>query len=144
MEAGMEAGIVVYCVSVGVGVFVLFCLYFVIHTMKPLSLRPRPPRLYCSGKFKKRGKLKYPKDISNHPQHKASQHNTQPKHYLYCTATTQPTLEQIMPSHQMSAGSGKAAKFVAANPLGPMADPFAGMVRRATRMSLGDTTCCAK
>jgi len=27
----------------------------------------------------------------------------------------------------MSAGSGKAAKFVAANPLAPMADPFAGM-----------------
>ena len=33
-----------------------------------------------------------------------------------------------MPSLQNSAGSGKAAKFVQANPLGPMADPFAGMV----------------
>ena len=33
-----------------------------------------------------------------------------------------------MPSNQESAGAGKAAKFVAANPLGPMADPFAGMV----------------
>ena len=33
-----------------------------------------------------------------------------------------------MTSNQMSAGAGKAAKFVAANPLGPMADPFAGMV----------------
>ena len=33
-----------------------------------------------------------------------------------------------MPSFQNSAGSGKAAKFVDANPLGPMADPFAGMV----------------
>jgi len=33
-----------------------------------------------------------------------------------------------MTSYQASAGSGKAAKFVAANPLGPMADPFAGMV----------------
>ena len=33
-----------------------------------------------------------------------------------------------MPSNQESAGGGKAAKFVAANPLGPMADPFAGMV----------------
>mmetsp|Transcript_33135 Transcript_33135/g.72665 ORF Transcript_33135/g.72665 Transcript_33135/m.72665 type:complete len:352 (+) Transcript_33135:84-1139(+) len=32
-----------------------------------------------------------------------------------------------MTSNQMSAGAGKAAKFVAANPLGPMADPFAGM-----------------
>jgi len=32
-----------------------------------------------------------------------------------------------MTSHQNSAGGGKAAKFVAANPLGPMADPFAGM-----------------
>jgi len=37
--------------------------------------------------------------------------------------------EDSMPSNQMSAGSGKAAKFVAANPLAPMADPFAGMVR---------------
>jgi hypothetical protein len=33
-----------------------------------------------------------------------------------------------MPSLQESAPGGKAAKFVAANPLGPMADPFAGMV----------------
>jgi hypothetical protein len=32
-----------------------------------------------------------------------------------------------MPSLQESAPGGKAAKFVAANPLGPMADPFAGM-----------------
>lgn len=32
-----------------------------------------------------------------------------------------------MPTFQNSAGSGKAAKFVAANPLGPMADPFAGL-----------------
>lgn len=32
-----------------------------------------------------------------------------------------------MPSHQNSAPGGKAAKFVQANPLGPMADPFAGM-----------------
>lgn len=32
-----------------------------------------------------------------------------------------------MPSFQQSAGAGKAAKFVAANPLGPMADPFAGL-----------------
>lgn len=32
-----------------------------------------------------------------------------------------------MPSFQNSSGSGKAAKFVDANPLGPMADPFAGM-----------------
>lgn len=32
-----------------------------------------------------------------------------------------------MPSLQNSAGSGKAAKFIQANPLGPMADPFAGM-----------------
>jgi len=32
-----------------------------------------------------------------------------------------------MPSNQNSAGAGKAAKFVAANPLGPMADPFAGL-----------------
>jgi len=32
-----------------------------------------------------------------------------------------------MPSLQQSAGAGKAAKFVAANPLGPMADPFQGM-----------------
>eukprot|EP00555_Chaetoceros_dichaeta_P003381 CAMPEP_0198248882 /NCGR_PEP_ID=MMETSP1447-20131203/546_1 /TAXON_ID=420782 /ORGANISM="Chaetoceros dichaeta, Strain CCMP1751" /LENGTH=128 /DNA_ID=CAMNT_0043933373 /DNA_START=131 /DNA_END=513 /DNA_ORIENTATION=- len=32
-----------------------------------------------------------------------------------------------MPSFQHSAGAGKAAKFVAANPLGPMADPFAGL-----------------
>jgi len=32
-----------------------------------------------------------------------------------------------MPSLQQSAGSGKAAKFVQANPFGPMADPFAGM-----------------
>ena len=36
-----------------------------------------------------------------------------------------------MPSNQMSAGSGKAAKFVNANPLAPMADPFAGMVSEA-------------
>ena len=34
-----------------------------------------------------------------------------------------------MPSLQQSAGSGKAAKFVQANPFGPMADPFQGMVR---------------
>lgn len=32
-----------------------------------------------------------------------------------------------MSSLQNSAGGGKAAKFVAANPLAPMADPFAGM-----------------
>lgn len=32
-----------------------------------------------------------------------------------------------MPSLQQSAGSGKAAKFVQANPFGPMADPFQGM-----------------
>jgi hypothetical protein len=35
-----------------------------------------------------------------------------------------------MPSLQESAPGGKAAKFVAANPLGPMADPFAGMVSK--------------
>lgn len=40
-----------------------------------------------------------------------------------------------MPSNQESAGGGKAAKFVAANPLGPMADPFAGMVSTSTRTS---------
>lgn len=34
-----------------------------------------------------------------------------------------------MTSLQNSAGAGKAAKFVQANPLAPMADPFAGMVR---------------
>ena len=33
-----------------------------------------------------------------------------------------------MPTFQNSAGAGKAAKFVDANPLAPMADPFAGMV----------------
>ena len=33
-----------------------------------------------------------------------------------------------MSTYQNSAGSGKAAKFIQANPLGPMADPFAGMV----------------
>mmetsp|Transcript_13569 Transcript_13569/g.16451 ORF Transcript_13569/g.16451 Transcript_13569/m.16451 type:complete len:350 (+) Transcript_13569:101-1150(+) len=32
-----------------------------------------------------------------------------------------------MPTFQNSAGAGKAAKFVDANPLAPMADPFAGM-----------------
>ena len=32
-----------------------------------------------------------------------------------------------MTSFQNSAGAGKAAKFVNANPLGPMADPFAGL-----------------
>lgn len=32
-----------------------------------------------------------------------------------------------MPSHQNPIGNSKAAKFVAANPLAPMADPFAGM-----------------
>lgn len=32
-----------------------------------------------------------------------------------------------MPSHQNSAPGSKSAKFVAANPLAPMADPFAGM-----------------
>mmetsp|Transcript_16734 Transcript_16734/g.21741 ORF Transcript_16734/g.21741 Transcript_16734/m.21741 type:complete len:343 (-) Transcript_16734:133-1161(-) len=32
-----------------------------------------------------------------------------------------------MPSNQMSAGSGKAAKFVAANPLAPMTDPFSNL-----------------
>eukprot|EP00591_Stephanopyxis_turris_P013554 CAMPEP_0195510052 /NCGR_PEP_ID=MMETSP0794_2-20130614/2815_1 /TAXON_ID=515487 /ORGANISM="Stephanopyxis turris, Strain CCMP 815" /LENGTH=333 /DNA_ID=CAMNT_0040637403 /DNA_START=10 /DNA_END=1011 /DNA_ORIENTATION=- len=32
-----------------------------------------------------------------------------------------------MSSQQMSAGAGKAAKFTAANPLAPMADPFAGL-----------------
>lgn len=32
-----------------------------------------------------------------------------------------------MSTYQNSAGSGKAAKFIQANPLGPMADPFAGM-----------------
>ena len=37
-----------------------------------------------------------------------------------------------MPSYQDSAGSSKAAKFAAANPLGPMADPFAGLVRTYT------------
>jgi hypothetical protein len=34
-----------------------------------------------------------------------------------------------MPSHQNPTGNSKAAKFVAANPLAPLADPFAGMVR---------------
>ena len=34
-----------------------------------------------------------------------------------------------MPTLQNSAGAGKAAKFVNANPLAPMADPFEGMVR---------------
>ena len=42
-----------------------------------------------------------------------------------------------MPSFQQSAGAGKAAKFVAANPLGPMADPFAGLVREITIGSFG-------
>lgn len=32
-----------------------------------------------------------------------------------------------MPSHQNSAPGSKSAKFVAANPLAPMADPFSGM-----------------
>ncbi|KAL7514661.1 hypothetical protein ACHAXN_012453 [Cyclotella atomus] len=32
-----------------------------------------------------------------------------------------------MPSHQNPTGNSKAAKFVAANPLAPLADPFAGM-----------------
>ncbi|GMI59035.1 hypothetical protein ScalyP_jg1155 [Parmales sp. scaly parma] len=32
-----------------------------------------------------------------------------------------------MPSAQNSAGAGKAAKFINANPLGPMANPFEGM-----------------
>lgn len=34
-----------------------------------------------------------------------------------------------MPSLQNSAGAGKAAKFVSADPLGPMANPFDGLVR---------------
>lgn len=34
-----------------------------------------------------------------------------------------------MPSLQNSAGAGKAAKFISANPLGPMANPFDGLVR---------------
>jgi hypothetical protein len=34
-----------------------------------------------------------------------------------------------MVSLQNSAGAGKAAKFVDANPLAPMADPFEGLVR---------------
>jgi hypothetical protein len=38
-------------------------------------------------------------------------------------------LHPTMPSLQNSAGAGKAAKFQAANPLGPMANPFEGMVR---------------
>ena len=33
-----------------------------------------------------------------------------------------------MPSLQNSAGAGKAAKFVAANPLDPMANPFSDYV----------------
>jgi hypothetical protein len=33
-----------------------------------------------------------------------------------------------MPSHQNPVGNSKAAKFVAANPLAPLADPFSGMV----------------
>ncbi len=33
-----------------------------------------------------------------------------------------------MPSLQNSAGAGKAAKFVSADPLGPMANPFDGLV----------------
>jgi len=33
-----------------------------------------------------------------------------------------------MPSLQNSAGAGKAAKFVAANPLDPMANPFSEQV----------------
>jgi hypothetical protein len=33
-----------------------------------------------------------------------------------------------MPSLQNSAGAGKAAKFVAANPLAPMTDPFGQQV----------------
>lgn len=34
-----------------------------------------------------------------------------------------------MASLQAPNGTSKAAKFQAANPLGPMADPFAGLVR---------------
>jgi hypothetical protein len=34
-----------------------------------------------------------------------------------------------MTSMQATTGSSKAAKFAGANPLGPMTDPFAGMVR---------------
>jgi hypothetical protein len=34
-----------------------------------------------------------------------------------------------MPSLQNSAGAGKAAKFVSADPLGPMINPFDGLVR---------------
>jgi hypothetical protein len=37
---------------------------------------------------------------------------------------------KTMPSHQNPVGNSKAAKFVAANPLAPLADPFAGMVRQ--------------
>ena len=33
-----------------------------------------------------------------------------------------------MPSLQNSAGAGKAAKFVSADPLAPMANPFDGLV----------------
>jgi hypothetical protein len=34
-----------------------------------------------------------------------------------------------MPSLQNSAGAGKAAKFVSGDPLGPMINPFDGLVR---------------
>ncbi len=37
-------------------------------------------------------------------------------------------------SNQNPIGNSKAAKFVAANPLAPLADPFSGMVR----------VCCLK
>lgn len=42
-----------------------------------------------------------------------------------------------MPSHQNPVGNSKAAKFVAANPLAPLADPFAGMVRQLLFVNAG-------
>jgi hypothetical protein len=38
-----------------------------------------------------------------------------------------------MPSLQNPLPNSKSAKFIAANPLGPMADPFAGMVSQSNQ-----------
>ena len=46
-----------------------------------------------------------------------------------------------MPSLQQSTGAGKAAKFVAANPLGPMANPFQGLVVRLIHFFLFTFDC---
>jgi hypothetical protein len=52
-------------------------------------------------------------------------------HCSLCDNNTDNEGERIidnMPSLQNSAGAGKAAKFVSADPLGPMANPFDGLV----------------